>query len=102
MGCTGREFGPLLPPAARSFVLGRIWGLFWSHRPPKGLEQMFENPPRADNSGKKSTRRGHENFAKFFSKTLDFLEIPAGSTIVGRPIIAHFVAFVNRQNAQKK
>jgi hypothetical protein len=68
----------------------------------KGLERMFENPPGVDNSGKKSTRRGHENFAKFFSKTLDFLEIPAGSTIVGRPIIAHFVAFVNRQNAQKK
>ena len=52
MGCTGREFGPLLPLPARSIGLDRIWGLFWPHRPPGGVEQMFENPPGVDNFGR--------------------------------------------------
>ena len=74
---TDRKLGLPRPRPALSIGSEAIWGC--SECPLLKVE-----PNKCSDFGKKWKKSVHKKFTKNFSKTLDFLKIPAYSTIVGR------------------
>jgi hypothetical protein len=77
MSRTDRKLGLARSRSALSIGSEAIWGC--SECPLLKVE-----PNKCSDFGKKWKKSVHKKFTKNFSKTLDFLKIPAYSTIVGR------------------
>ena len=76
--------GCVAAPGAFNWFSGHM-DLLRVPSPQNGVEQMFgQGANKCSDFGKKWKKSVHKKFTKNFSKTLDFLKIPAGSTIVGR------------------
>lgn len=91
-GVNRSELGPPQPWAARSFVLGRIWGLSWVSR---SLQREFEHSFGLHNSGKLNICSKIKKIVGKNWKGLDFFKIPAISTIVGRtstPLLLYHIS----------